>query len=176
MALAIGCAPAPAPSFDPVADGRELQRLCPTPPYPVSFSAIKLQATGHLKEVLQDVDYVSATGYLAAMDAMDQTSLRHKGAVIVLEHRLTHIPYGVMLVLFDPDSGADTFQIAMMRKDSPGFNESQQPRDSYPFNWYQPDTEPDAVADLLFVVDPIAKQKMVDEVGEPLYEFRWGEP
>lgn len=176
-----GCQQQPTDRFLPE-DLAALQAVCQTPPYPESLSILENQVSGHLKQVLAKVDWISAEAYVHEMTLGTGEGLQNRAAVVVLSDINSSTASGVLLLLFGTNAPGDVIQIPLMYEgDAHGghpstWDDPPQVKLRYPFNWFRADTEPDGVLDHLFYVSTETKARYIDPEGQPRFEFRWGGP
>lgn len=176
LAGLMGCQAGPPPRVFDAEDTQALATLCVAPPCPVGYSEIRYRATGHLKEVLANRTYIGPQEYLRLTLSPDQQALRNRAALVVLEHRNSHVSSGLMILLFDPEATLDVFTTERMLQQSAVPDAQLLPASIFPFHWNQQDGEPDLVQDMLLHIDLSTTANLVDTAGEPQYVWRWGGP
>jgi|GEM_PF-6206602 len=171
-----GCQSGPPPRVFGTADTQGLAALCVAPPCPIGYSEIRYRSTGHLKEVLANRTFIGAQEYLDLMLSADPGKLRNRAALVVLEHKNSHVSSGLMILLFDSAATLDVFTAERMIRQSETPEEHLQPADIFPFHWNQTDGEQDFVQDMILHIDLGTTANLVDAQGQPQYLWRWGGP
>ncbi|MCG3151764.1 MAG: hypothetical protein GEEBNDBF_01046 [bacterium] len=173
--LLTGCRAAPPPTLFTEADAAALANLCVAPPCPVSYSGVLYQSEGHLRQVLSQRRFISAAEYLQLLADPAPQRLKNRAALIILEHRVSHVPSGMLILLFDPTASQDLLTVERMFSSEPGLS-SLDAAATFPIHWYRADNEPDFIQDSLLYMDVEVRAQLVDSRGEPQYVWRWGQP
>ena len=177
MSVLVGCPGAGPPSkVFTGADLQMLQTICEAPPFPSSYSGLTNQAQGHLRQVLSARSFLSADRYIENLKSDTLETLKGTAALVVLRHRASKVPAGVLVLLFDPEATGDVFQVQHMLDPTTITGMEGPPLRAYPLTWYQADADVDYVQDSLFHMDLGAQAGLVNAEGEPQYEYAWGEP